>query len=83
MKTGTIKSFNADTGDGMITPIKFVRDVYFNSHSVEGGTNWVYAGVKVEYELYPDSGSSPEAKVVRQAKSYPTAKRLTRKKRKN
>lgn len=64
MKTGTIKSFNVHTGDGMIAS-EFAIDVYFNKHSVVGGADWLYVGVQVQYELYPSNGKEPEARLVR------------------
>ena len=63
MKTGTIKSFNHNTGDGMITPSNFSQDVYFSKSVVEGGTAWVSTGVAVKYALYDGEGT-PEAKMV-------------------
>lgn len=67
MGTGTIKSYDKKTGDGMITPTDpAARDVYFNKPNVEGGDSWVRVGIKVQYELYPPKpGETPEAKTVR------------------
>lgn len=67
MSTGTIKSYDKKTGDGMIAPTDpAARDVYFNKPNVEGGDSWVCVGVKIQYELYPQQpGSTQEAKVVR------------------
>lgn len=64
MNTGTIKSFDVDTGDGMIAS-EGAKDVYFNKHSVVGGTDWLYVGVQVQYELYSANDEEPEARLVR------------------
>ena len=62
MLKGHIKSFNAGSGTGVITPDIPDRDVFFLQSAVEGsGTPDV--GRPVKYKLF-EGGGEPEAKRV-------------------
>jgi len=64
MPNGSIKNYDNDLGQGMIEPSDQSRDVFFTREVVKGGVKWVFAGVKVMYELYGGNGD-PEANLVK------------------
>jgi cold shock protein len=51
MPTGTVKWFNADKGDGFITPDEGDKDLFVHFSAIQGsGYRSLAEGAKVEYE---------------------------------
>ena len=61
---GTVKFFNSQKGFGFITPDSGGKELFVHVNSLEGGTDSLSEGQKVEY-VEEEGRKGPEAKNVK------------------
>ena len=61
---GTVKFFNSQKGFGFITPDSGGKELFVHVNSLEGGTDSLNEGQKVEY-VEEEGRKGPEAKNVK------------------